>query len=81
MLTIASDRKVKMMNNFLATFRVWLRDRELKTVSCFTVGTIAHDLWECSLDLMIDHTDKEYICYRIDFVCIDYFTVGGEYHG
>lgn len=81
MLTIASDRKVKMMNNFLATFRVWLRDRELNTISCFTVGTIAHDIWERALEIMIDHTDKEYKCFRVDFICIDYFTVGGGYHG
>lgn len=69
------------MNNFLATFRVWLRDRELKTVSCFHVGTIAHDLWERGMELMIEHTDKEYVCFRVDFICIEYFTVGGDHNG
>ena len=65
------------MNNFLCTYRIWLRDRELNTYSCFTVGTLAHDIYDRALELMIEHTDTEYVCFRVDFIEIDYFQIGG----
>lgn len=68
------------MNNFLCTYRIWLCDRELNTVSCFTVGTLAHDIYERALELKIEHTDTEYVCFRVDFIEIYYFQIGGVDH-
>ncbi|MBO5932212.1 MAG: hypothetical protein J6Q19_00605 [Bacteroidaceae bacterium] len=65
------------MNNFFAQYRIWLRDRETRKLSCFVVGSLVHDIVEGGLNLMIEHSDNEYVCVRVDFICIVYFQLGG----
>lgn len=59
----------------IVNYRVWLRDRETNKRSCFVTSVFTNDIIESAHTLMLLETDKEYSCYRVDFINIEYFQV------
>lgn len=54
---------------------VWLKDRETGKRSCFGTWAITEDIIEAAHDLMLQHTDIDYVCYRVDFKSIEDFDM------
>lgn len=58
-------------------FRVWLKGRE-KPKSRMQLIISKHfvdDVLEAAHNLMIEQTDADWICYRVDLVSIEYFDL------
>lgn len=58
-------------------FRVWLKERENpKSRMQFIISRFfVEDMLEAAHELMIEQTDTDWICYRVDLVSIEYFNL------
>lgn len=57
-------------------YRFWLKDRE-NPKSRIQLATIKYgviDLWETAFDIVIEKSDMDYECYRVDLIEISEFT-------
>ena len=61
----------------LVNYRIWLKDRENpQSRMQFIVGKpFVDDLLEEAHNLMLKHTDIDWICYRVDLVGIEDFVI------
>lgn len=58
-------------------FRVWLKDREnpKRRMQFIISKFFVDDMLEAAHELMIEQTDMEWICYRVNLVSIEYFNL------
>lgn len=58
-------------------FRVWLKDREnpKSRMQFIKSKFFVDDMLEAAHELMIEQTDMDWICYRVDLVSIEYFNL------
>lgn len=71
---IRSDLQ-RTVNDMIVSYTLFLKDRESKKFSSFSICQFnVIDILESGLDLMIEHTDSEYICCRVRFNSIEDFT-------
>ena len=61
----------------LVNFRVWLKEREnpKSRMQFITSKFFVNDILEAAHNLMIEHTDADWICYRVNLVSIEYFNL------
>ena len=61
----------------IVDYRVWLKDRKNpKSRMQFIVGEFyVDDILERAHDLMLKHTDIDWICYRVDLISIVDFVL------
>lgn len=54
---------------------VFLRDRETKRISCFSVFEIGNSIDDAKLNAMIKASDENFECFRVRFDCIEFFEI------
>lgn len=60
----------------IVEYTIYLKERDnvLKRMSLSVCAFNVNDILESALDLMIEYTDSEYICYKINLGSIVSFT-------
>lgn len=56
-------------------YRFWMKDRE-NSKNRFQLATIKYgvtDLWETALSIVIEESDMDFECYRVDLIEISEF--------
>lgn len=61
----------------IVNYRVWLKDRENPKSRMQFITTEFHvtDMLETAHNIMLSHTDFDWICYRVDLVSISDFVL------